>query len=160
MERLNESGLAELIVELAELQTPILGICLGMQLLFDRSEELGSTAGLGLIGGEVTWLDSAGLRIPHIGWNEVRFERSSPLTEGLRPGGAPFYHVHSLAPRPRDPADIVGSTEYGERFATIVAREQIRGVQFHPEKSSADGLRLLGNFVAGVRAGAVAGARA
>ncbi|MFL5829095.1 MAG: imidazole glycerol phosphate synthase subunit HisH [Solirubrobacteraceae bacterium] len=148
MQRLNESGLAELIVELAGQDTPILGICLGMQLLFDRSEELGSTAGLGLIGGEVTWLDSGGRRIPHIGWNEVRFERSSPLTDGLRPGGAPFYHVHSLAPHPRDPAEVVGSTEYGERFATIVARGSIYGVQFHPEKSSRHGLQMLGNFAA------------
>jgi imidazole glycerol-phosphate synthase subunit HisH len=148
MERLNQSGLSELILELAGQDTPILGICLGMQLLFDRSEELGSTAGLGLIAGNVKWLDSAGLRIPHIGWNEVRFERSSPLNEGMRAGGAPFYHVHSLAAHPRDPADVVGSTEYGERFATIVARGSIYGVQFHPEKSSRHGLEMLGNFAA------------
>jgi imidazole glycerol-phosphate synthase subunit HisH len=148
MERLNQSGLSELILELAGQDTPILGICLGMQLLFERSEELGSTAGLGLIAGDVKWLDSAGLRIPHIGWNEVRFERSSPLTEGIRAGGAPFYHVHSLAAHPRDPADVVGSTEYGERFATIVARGSIYGVQFHPEKSSRHGLEMLGNFAA------------
>jgi glutamine amidotransferase len=149
MGRLNESGLAELIVELARQEAPILGICLGMQLLFDASEELGSTPGLGLIPGAVTWLKTGGgLRIPHIGWNDVRFERGSPLTEGMRPGGAPFYHVHSLAARPRDPDDVVGSTEYGERFATIVARGSIHGVQFHPEKSSRHGLQMLGNFAA------------
>jgi glutamine amidotransferase len=148
MERLNESGLADLIVELAGADTPILGICLGMQLLFDRSEELGNTPGLGLIAGEVTGLSTDGQRIPHIGWNEVRFERASGLTEGLPPGGAPFYHVHSLAPRPVDPAHVVGTTEYGERFATMVARGSIYGVQFHPEKSSRRGLQMLGSFAA------------
>jgi imidazole glycerol-phosphate synthase subunit HisH len=148
MERLNASGLGELIIELARHDTPILGICLGMQLLFDRSEELGSTPGLGLIAGEVTGLDTGGQRVPHIGWNEVRFERASFLTEGLPSGGAPFYHVHSLAPRPVDAADVVGSTEYGERFTTIVSRASIYGVQFHPEKSSRHGLQMLGNFAA------------
>jgi glutamine amidotransferase len=146
MQRLNAAGLAELITELAVRDTPILGICLGMQLLFDASEELGATTGLGLIPGEVTGLNTQGLRIPHIGWNEVRFERASPLTEGLLPGGVPFYHVHSLAARPRDPDHVVGTTEYGERFATIVARGSIYGVQFHPEKSSRHGLQMLGNF--------------
>jgi glutamine amidotransferase len=146
MANLRELGLAELIRTRAHQGTPILGICLGMQLLFERSEELGSTAGLGLIAGEVGWLDTGGLRIPHIGWNEVRFERSSPLTDGLPAPGCAFYHVHSLAARPSDPADVVGRTEYGERFATIVARESVFGVQFHPEKSSAHGLRMLRNF--------------
>lgn len=128
--------------------TPLLGICLGMQLLFDRSEELTVTDGLGLVPGEVTRLATGGLRIPHIGWNEVAFERPSPLTAGLPDAGCPFYHVHSFAVRPRDPADVVATTEYGERFATIVARANVFGVQFHPEKSSADGLALLANFVA------------
>jgi glutamine amidotransferase len=119
-----------------------------MQLLFDSSEELEPTEGLGLIGGEVTALDAGGLRVPHIGWNEVRFECPSPLTAGLPKGGAAFYHVHSFAPRPRDPAHVIGTTEYGERFATIVQRGKVFGVQFHPEKSSTDGLQLLGQFVA------------
>jgi glutamine amidotransferase len=148
MANLRELGLAELIRERAFQRTPILGICLGMQLLFERSVELGSTAGLGLLDGEVSWLETGGLRIPHIGWNEVRFERRSPLTEGLPVTGCAFYHVHSLAARPSDPADVVGSTEYGERFATIVARGSVLGVQFHPEKSSTHGLRMLRNFAA------------
>jgi glutamine amidotransferase len=147
MRRLHELGLDELIVARAIRQTPILGICLGMQLLFDRSEELEPTDGLGLIRGEVTWLDSPGLRIPHIGWNEVSLERHSPVTEGLPADGCPFYHVHSLAPRPATRADVVGTTEYGERFATIVQHESIFGVQFHPEKSSRHGLRMLASFV-------------
>jgi glutamine amidotransferase len=147
MRNLHELGLADLIRAYAEQGRPLLGICLGMQLLFDRSEELEPTAGLGLLPGEVTWLDTGGLRVPHIGWNEVRFERSSPLTAGLPRDGCAFYHVHSLAPRPRDPADVIGSTEYGERFATIAGQRSVFGVQFHPEKSSAHGLRMLENFV-------------
>jgi glutamine amidotransferase len=94
----------------------------------------------------VTWL-SAEERLPHIGWNEVRFERPSPLTEGLPAPGCPFYHVHSLAARPARTDDTVGTTEYGERFATIVHRGNVSGVQFHPEKSSAHGLILLANFI-------------
>jgi glutamine amidotransferase len=148
MANLHDLGLAELIRARAAVGTPILGICLGMQLLFARSEELGCTDGLGLISGEVRWLDTGGLRVPHIGWNEVSFERASPLTNGLDSAGCPFYHVHSLAARPGDPADVVGTTEYGERFATIVARGSIFGVQFHPEKSSIHGLRMLQNFAA------------
>jgi glutamine amidotransferase len=127
---------------------PLLGICLGMQLLFERSSELGDTAGLGLLGGEVTRLDARGLRIPHIGWNEVRPLRETPLTAGLPERGAAFYHVHSYAVRPRDPADVVATTTYGETFATIVARSAVMGTQFHPEKSSAHGLRLLEAFCA------------
>jgi imidazole glycerol-phosphate synthase subunit HisH len=146
MTNLNELGLTQLIRDRAQ-QTPILGVCLGMQLLFESSSELGQTEGLGLIEGDVTWLASGGLRIPHIGWNEVRFERPSLLTMGLPAAGCPFYHVHSLAARPRSLAAIVGTTEYGERFATIVQDGTVFGVQFHPEKSSAHGLRMLANFV-------------
>jgi glutamine amidotransferase len=147
MRNLGALGLVEPIREWVGAGTPVLGICLGMQLLFDRSEELEPTAGLGLIPGEVTRLRSGGLRIPHIGWNEVRFERRSALTEGLPESGCAFYHVHSLAARPSRPEDVVGTTEYGERFATIVERGTVAGVQFHPEKSSGDGLEVLGNFV-------------
>ncbi len=146
MRNLRELGLAELIQARARAGTPILGICLGMQLLFGHSEELEPTAGLGLIAGEVNWLQSGGLRIPHIGWNEVAFERDSPLTVDLPKAGCPFYHVHSLAPHPSDPHDVVGTTEYGERFATIVQRDNVFGVQFHPEKSSAQGLAMLARF--------------
>lgn len=129
---------------------PVLGICLGMQLLFERSLELGETAGLGLLGGEVTRLEpgTPGLRIPHIGWNEVRPVRPAPLTAGLPERGAAFYHVHSYAVRPSDPADVVATTTYGETFATIVGRGAVMGTQFHPEKSSAHGLRLLAAFCA------------
>jgi glutamine amidotransferase len=147
MRNLRELGLADLIRERAADGTPILGICLGMQVLFERSVELAPTEGLALIAGEVTLLDTKGLRVPHIGWNEVSFEHDSPLIDGLPRDGCPFYHVHSLAAHPRDVADVVGSAEYGERFATIVAHENVFGVQFHPEKSSAHGLRMLESFV-------------
>jgi glutamine amidotransferase len=148
MRNLRELGLDALIRQAAEQEKPLLGICLGMQLLFERSVELEPTAGLGLLAGEVTPLQAGGLRVPHIGWNEVTFERPSALTANLPRDGRPFYHVHSLAPRPRDPGDVVGTTTYGERFATVVERGDVFGVQFHPEKSSADGLALLGSFVA------------
>ncbi len=147
MANLDALGLPELIRDLVARGRPLLGICLGMQLLFDTSEEMGGGAGLGLIGGEVTPLASGGLRIPHIGWNEVRFERASPLVETLPHAGCPFYHVHSFAARPRDPAHVIATTEYGERFATLVGRENVVGVQFHPEKSSRNGLRMLERFV-------------
>lgn len=158
MRNLNALRLPDLIHELVLQGTPLLGICLGMQLLFDSSEELERTAGLGLIAGEVTRLDTGGLRIPHIGWSEVRFDRPSPLTDELPQVGCPFYHVHSLAARPSDLGTVIGTAEYGERFATIVTRSHVFGVQFHPEKSSRHGLRVLHSFV-GVCVG-IAGARA
>jgi glutamine amidotransferase len=159
MRSLRELGLDRVIRAGAERGQPLLGICLGMQLLYERSQEIEVTEGLGLLPGVVTRLQTGGLRVPHIGWNEVRFERSSPLTGGLPAGGRPFYHVHSLAARPADPSDVVGSTQYGERFATIVARDLVFGVQFHPEKSSADGLTMLGNFVGVCRDDAAARSR-
>jgi glutamine amidotransferase len=146
MQNLHRLGLVELIRARAGDGTPVLGICLGMQLLFERSTELEATDGLGLLPGEVTPLDARGLRVPHIGWNDVAFRRETALTAGLPATGCPFYHVHSLAARPADGDEIVGTAEYGERFATFVARDNVFGVQFHPEKSSAHGLQLLENF--------------
>ncbi len=149
MRSLRELGLDELVVRRAEAGTPVLGLCLGMQLLFDSSVELGGDRGLGLLGGEVADLRprEPGLKIPHIGWNEVTLERSSPLTEGL-PERVAFYHVHSFVVRPAEDADVVGRGDYGGAFPSIVARDPIYGVQFHPEKSSTHGLALLRNFTA------------
>ena len=147
MRNLHALGLTGLIQARVADGVPLLGICLGMQLLFDSSDELGTTAGLALIPGEVTRLDAAGLRIPHIGWNEVRFERSSQLTRELPSRGCAFYHVHSYVARPADHDTIIGTCEYGERFVTFVGRESVFGVQFHPEKSSMSGLRMLDGFV-------------
>ena len=147
MKRLGELRLSEPIRERVRDGVPVLGICLGMQLLFERSRELGDTAGLGLIAGEVTWLKPGGLPVPHIGWSEVELVAPSPLTEGIPPSGRAFYHVHSLAARPQCAEDVIGVCEYGERFATIVGRGAVFGVQFHPEKSSAGGLALLDRFI-------------
>src|SRR5207302_8175292 len=119
MANLRELGLDAVIRERVEAGTPLLGVCLGMQLLFDGSEEHGHAAGLGLLPGTVTPLATGGLRVPHIGWNTVRFERADPLLDGLPAAGCPFYHVHSLAVRPAAEDIVVGTTEYGERFATI-----------------------------------------
>jgi glutamine amidotransferase len=144
MEGVRRLGLDELIAERREAGAPILGICLGLQLLFDSTTELGGAAGLGLLGGEVDVLDAPGLKIPHIGWAPVRWEKQSRLTEGIE-SETPFYLVHSFAPKP-DSADLLGSAAYGARFACAAERDNVYGVQFHPEKSSAAGLRLLSNF--------------
>lgn len=147
MSNLRERELDGLLRERAASGTPLLGICLGMQLLFESSSELGETAGIGLITGHVRPIDARGLRVPHIGWNEVRFEQASALTADLPQSGCPFYHVHSYVADAVDANDLVGSTEYGERFPTIVARANVYGTQFHPEKSSRHGLLLLSAFV-------------
>jgi glutamine amidotransferase len=144
MERIRELGLDELIAERRQEGVPILGICLGLQLLFESSSELGGAEGLGLLEGPVGLLEADGLKVPHIGWEPVRWERESRLTDGI-PSETPFYFVHSFAPRPRS-EDLLGSAEYGARFACAAERENVFGVQFHPEKSSAAGLRLLSNF--------------
>jgi imidazole glycerol-phosphate synthase subunit HisH len=142
MRRLHASGLDDVIRERAGNGTPVLGICLGMQLLFERSSEHEGAIGLGLLPGEVTAL--AAPKLPHIGWNEVTIRNGSRLTDGLGERAA-FYHVHSFVCRASE-EDVVGEGEYGERFASIVERENVAGVQFHPEKSSRDGLQLLRNF--------------
>jgi glutamine amidotransferase len=149
MENLGRLGLIELLRERVAAGTPMLGICLGMQLAFDSSSELGGAEGLGLVSGTVEPLATGGLKLPHIGWNEVslRSGGGSPLLAGL-PEREAFYHVHSFAARPRARADVIGTAEYGETFVTAVRRGSFHGVQFHPEKSSAAGLRLLANFAA------------
>jgi imidazole glycerol-phosphate synthase subunit HisH len=146
MERLRELGLDDLLRERVAAQTPVLGICLGLQLAFERSSELGGAEGLGLIPGEVNRLRAPKLKLPHIGWNDVRFAKpDSPLTAGL-PQSCAFYHVHSFAAEPADEADVLGIADYGGPFVTAVEHGSFYGVQFHAEKSSAAGLRLLANF--------------
>lgn len=144
MERIRDLRLDELIDERREAGVPILGICLGLQLLFDSTTELGGAEGLGLLEGPVDGLDAPGLKVPHIGWSPVRWERESRLAEGID-SETPFYFVHSFAPRPSG-GELLGTAEYGARFACAAERDNVFGVQFHPEKSSAAGLRLLSNF--------------
>jgi imidazole glycerol-phosphate synthase subunit HisH len=146
MSRVHEIGLDELVAGRVEAGVPVLGICLGMQLLFESSVENEGAGGLGLLGGIVGPLEANGYKVPHIGWSPVRWEHDSPLTEGLGEE-TPFYFVHSYAPRPASADDVLGSAAYGERFACAVERPPLYGVQFHPEKSSSAGLGLLANFV-------------
>lgn len=145
MEAIGRLGLDEAIAERHATGTPILGVCLGMQLLFESSTELGGAAGLGLLAGAVEPLRGGVLKIPQIGWNDVEWRGPSPLSEGL-PARTPMYHVHSFAARPDDATAVAGTAFYGEEFVTAVASGRLFGVQFHPEKSSVHGLALLRNF--------------
>ena len=147
MERVRELGFDALVAERFSEDRPVLGICLGMQLLFSNGAENEGDVGLGLLPGPVAPLSANGHKIPHMGWSPVRWERPSELTAGLR-DEEPFYFVHSFAPIPERDSDVLGTAAYGERFACAVERPPLYGAQFHPEKSSSAGLRLLANFAA------------
>lgn len=145
MEVIRDLGLDELLRERAASGTPIFGSCMGMQLLFEHSTEHGGAEGLGLLAGEVRQLHCPGLKLPHIGWSEVRFSAASPLNEGL--GDCVYlYHVHSFVAHPADESVVLARAHYGEHFTAVVAHGNIYGAQSHPEKSSAAGLSLLENF--------------
>jgi glutamine amidotransferase len=147
MRQLAASGAREAVIE-ATRSRPFLGICVGMQMLFERGEE-GDTPGLGLLPGRVPRFPAgkmAGLKIPHMGWNEVRRARAHPVWAGVA-DGARFYFVHSYFPQPADSAITAATCDYGVVFTCAVARDNIFAVQFHPEKSQDSGLRLLSNFV-------------
>ncbi len=145
MSAIRELGLDELLIERAQAGVPLLGLCLGMQLLFDCSEEHDGAEGLGLLAGTVRRLKAPGLKLPHIGWSEVRWLGASPLADGL-PNPSYLYHVHGFAPHPADEDVVLATADYGEPFAAIVGRGSVYGTQSHPEKSSAHGLALLQNF--------------
>jgi glutamine amidotransferase len=145
MAALREAGFEEPINSAVAAGTPLLGICLGMQFLFDRSDELGQHRGLGLLPGCVTRFPSNGLKVPHMGWNTLRVRQENPLLHGLSGGYA--YFVHSYYVQPGDPADVLADTDYGIPFASVVGRGTIFGIQPHPEKSQQVGLRILRNFV-------------
>ena len=147
MERVRERGFDELVRERVDSGTPVLGICLGMQLIFSSSTELGGADGIGLLDGPVSELEAGDLKVPHIGWSPVAWSKDSRLIEGLAED-EPFYFVHSFAPWPAEEADVLGRAEYGQPFPCAVERGNVFGVQFHPEKSSGSGLRLLRNFAA------------
>jgi imidazole glycerol-phosphate synthase subunit HisH len=144
MRQLAASGAREAVVE-ATRSKPFLGICIGLQLLFERGEE-GDSAGLGLLPGRVPRFNLTGLKIPHIGWNEVVQERPHPLWAGIRDRSR-FYFVHSYYPAPSDAGLTAATCVYGAPFTCAVARDNIFAVQFHPEKSQSAGLQLLSNFV-------------
>lgn len=152
MRELELRGLRPAVLEAAA-SRPFLGICIGQQMLFDHSEE-GDVPGLGVFAGEVVRFrdeqmvgaDGCRLKVPHMGWNEVRHGGAHPLWEGI-PDGERFYFVHSYFVAPADPAVIAAETDYGLRFTSAVARANIFAVQFHPEKSAQAGLRLLSNFI-------------
>jgi glutamine amidotransferase len=151
MRNLRESGLDGCIREIAQSGKPLLGICLGTQVIFEYSEEDNRTTCLGIIPGGVKrfpeGLKEKGhpLKIPHMGWNRVQFRGSHPLVAGI-PANAEFYFVHSYYPAPANGSDILGETDYGIRFASAVSRGSLVAVQFHPEKSGLFGLRILENF--------------
>lgn len=144
MEELQRRGLPEVIRERVEAGVPFLGVCLGQQLLFERSEESPGVAGLGLLQGDVRLLPVQ-LKVPHIGWNTVEIAKASPVLEGI-PNGSAFYFVHSYVVVPRRPSDVLTFTEYGVAFASGVERDNVVAFQFHPEKSSSLGLEIYRNF--------------
>jgi imidazole glycerol-phosphate synthase subunit HisH len=151
MTNLAAAGLVEPVKQVIRAGRPFLGICLGMQLLFDESEEFGPVAGLGILPGRVVRFPTDPERkVPHMGWNSVRIVRRAPELAGIG-DGAYVYFVHSYYPVPRDADVVATTTPYGEEFASSVVRENVFACQFHPEKSQQVGLRLLDNFVGVVR---------
>lgn len=152
MAGLKQGEWIEPLLAFARSGRPFLGICLGMQVLFEVGEEHGEHAGLGLLPGRVVKFP-AGRKIPHMGWNQVRWERENILHQGI-PDEAYFYFVHSYYATPSNPEVIIGSSDYGVRFPALVGRDNIWGAQFHPEKSSPWGLTLLENFGKQVKASA------
>ena len=144
MEALIERGFDRLVRERVEEGTPLLGVCVGMQMLFEESEEFGTTTGLGFLRGRVRRFPE-GLRVPQVGWNQVEWKGGHALSEGISDRTF-FYFVHSFFCDSDDASTVVGETEYGITYPSVVARGNVCGVQFHPEKSQAAGLRLLKNF--------------
>ena len=147
MENIRRAGLDRAISEAVEAGKPLLGLCLGLQLLFSESEEFGCHRGLDFIAGKVKKFEAPGLRVPHVGWNQVEIARPDPLLEKT-PGGSYFYFVHSFFVEPDDTADVLCWTEYGHRFCSVAGRANVWGAQFHPEKSQDAGKQLLRNFLA------------
>jgi glutamine amidotransferase len=147
MEVIGELGLDTLLREVAAEGMPLFGSCMGMQLLFESSEEHGGAEGLGLLRGEVRGLRAPGLKLPHIGWSAVEWRRESPLRAGL-PDPTFLYHVHGFVAHPAEEEVVLGVAEYGERFPAVIGSGNVYGAQSHPEKSSTHGLALLGSFAA------------
>ncbi len=147
---LRQRGLVEPIKQAVRAGVPFIGICLGMQLLFDESEEVGQgfqpEKGLGLLPGQVVLMRGKGLQVPHMGWNQIQPVRDSLLLRGVSPG-AFAYFVHSYICQPADVQVILATTDYGSEFASVVGAGNVWGIQFHPEKSQRTGLQVLRNFL-------------
>jgi len=146
MNNLRQRGLDSAICEAVGAGKPLLGLCLGLQLLFTQSEEFGSHQGLNLIPGKVRKFDDPGLRVPHVGWNQIEGVLPNPLLTDI-PEGSYFYFVHSYYVEPDKSGDVLRRTNYGHSFCSIACREKVWGAQFHPEKSQEMGKRLLRNFM-------------
>ena len=145
MRKLRERGMDEACGEAFRSGKPFLGVCIALQVIFEGSEESPGVEGLGLLPGEVVRFGIDGLKVPHIGWNEISVVRDHPVLRGL--DGEAFYFVHSYYPVPEDTGDLIGETDYGTRFCSVAGRENLVAVQFHPEKSSRAGLKLYENFL-------------
>jgi glutamine amidotransferase len=153
MKRLDDAGMLDVLRERINAGRPILGICLGLQIFFEGSDEHGGSNGLGFLPGRVRKLQADGLKVPQIGWNEVEWSSDSLLSRGIGEEESTFYHLHSFAAYDNDDPeaffarpDVVGRATYTCTFATAIEKPPVYGVQFHPEKSSRQGLRLLENF--------------
>ncbi len=146
MANLERTGLADVIRQVIAQGRPFLGICLGLQLLFEQSDEMGEHRGLGVFGGKVKRFD-VDLKVPQIGWNQIHIQRASPLLEGVA-NGSYAYFVHSHYVAPADPEIVLATTDYGIDYASVIGQGNVFGIQFHPEKSQAVGLRILRNFTA------------
>ena len=144
MKALRDRGFDLLVRERAAAGTPLLGICVGMQMLFEESSEFGKTKGLGLLKGSVDRFNET-LVVPHVGWNQVVKRSEHPLLADV-PTESFFYFVHSYYCEPADESAVIGETDYGVRFCSVIAKGNVGGVQFHPEKSQNAGLQLLKNF--------------
>jgi imidazole glycerol-phosphate synthase subunit HisH len=147
MDSLRQLGFDKLVIDAANAGKPIIGICVGLQMMFEESHEFGVHRGLGLLSGRVVKFPR-GVRVPHVGWNQVEFRQSNPLFSGL-PDQSFFYFVHSFYVETDDHSCVMGETVYDHSFASICGRGNVLGVQFHPEKSQTAGLRLLRNFAFG-----------
>lgn len=150
MRKLRERGMDEACTEAFRLGKHFLGVCVALQVIFEASEESPGEAGLGLMPGRVVRFAVDGLKVPHIGWNELSVAREHPVLDGL--DGEAFYFVHSYYPELEVTQDLIGETDYGTRFCSAAGRENLVAVQFHPEKSSVAGLRLYENFLSWARA--------